>query len=106
MAGHRAYADHTFDAELFLQRRLDNLGGLHDLGAVFWIAAGKDNDHIRLVDIDDEITLPVREKPLQHFHRRNVRADRLADEEDRARLVRDEMQLLGTDVHVAGEDIV
>ena len=101
-----ADADHASDAELFLQSLLDLARGLHHLLPPVLRIHALDQNEVGFVDADDEIVLTVREQALQQLERRDVGIGRLPHEQDGARLVRDEVQLLGAHVNVAGQDVV
>ena len=64
------------------------------------------DDYVRLGDGEDEVPLPVGEEVLHDLERGDVAVLHLADEVDHAGHVGHEVQLLGADVHVAGQDVV
>ena len=102
----RADADHALDAKLVKQGLLDErCSARNDLGA-FRRGERLDDDDVGLVDAQDKVLLLIGEELLYRLDRGDIGSFHLAHEQDAARLVRDEMQLLRADIDVAGEDIV
>ena len=106
MAGIGADADHAADPQLLPKRVLHAVGSLANLLHVVRRLEGLDNDNVRLIDVQDEILLLVREKPSDHFHRGHIGIIHLANQQHDPGLVGDEVQLLGADIHVAGQNVI
>ena len=107
MARGGADADHAPEIELPAQFVLDLAGDLVNLGVVI-LRAGQllDQDQVRLVHAQDEILLPVGEHLGDRLQRGQIRSVDLTDQEHGAGNIRGEMQLLGADINVAGQDVV
>ena len=99
-------ADHGLDEQLGPERLLDGLGRLQKLCLLRAGGELLDDGDVRLVDGEDKVLLLVGEHAGQHVDGGHVGPADLPDEKDGARRVGDEMQLLGADIDVAGEDIV
>ena len=106
MARHGADADDGFDEKLGVERLLNRLCDLDELFALGVRLDLLDDRNVRLIDGQYEVLLSVGEHACHHVHGRNVGSSDLPDEEHRARHVCYEMQLLGTDVHIAGQNVV
>ena len=99
-------ADDGLDEQLGPERLLDGLRRLQKLA--LFRAGGDllDDGDIRLVDGQDKVLLLVREHTGKHVDGGNVRPAYLPDEEDGARRVGDEVQLLRADIDIARQNVV
>ena len=75
------------------------------LGAV-GVRQSLDEDNVRLVDVQHEVLLLIREEALYKLHRGNVGIFRLAHQQYNTRLIGNEVQLLCADINVARQDII
>ena len=106
VAGWGADADDRVDAQLPLHGLLDVLREAVDLPPLEVGVHLLDQHQVRLGDAQDKVVLAVREQILQHLDGADVGLVHLADQEHHSGHVSGEMQLLGADVNVAGEDVV
>ena len=106
MAGGGADADDGFDVlrladvahEIFRQ-------GTHLLGGVF-ARELLDDDDVRLAHGEHKVVLTIREAVLHMLQNGDVVPVELAHQQNGAGHVRGEVQLLGADIYVAGENVV
>ena len=106
MAGIGADADDGLDAQLFHQGLFNGLGGFQDLLRAVGGGQGLDHHDVRLVDVQHKILLLVHKQPLNQLHRGHIRVFHLPHQQHHPGLIGDKMQLLGPDIHVAGQDVV
>ena len=106
MLGHGADADDGLDEQLVAQGILH--GGGHLLQVLLAGSRGDLLDHgdVRLVDAQNEVLELIREHTAQHIHRRHIPVAHLPDQEHGPGGIGGEMQFLGPDVDVTGEDVV
>ena len=106
MAGRRADADDGFDVlrladvahEIFRQ-------SAHLLGGIL-ARELLDDDDVRLAHGEHKVVLTIREAVLHMLQNGDVVPVELAHQQNGAGHVRGEVQLLGADIHVAGENVV
>ena len=106
VVGRRADADDGLHQQLAPDGVFDVLGYGDDILRALLTGELLNDDDIRLAHRQDKIPLPVREEVLDNFQRRDVGTVQLADQIHGARHVGHKVQLLGPDIHVAGQDIV
>ena len=101
-----ADADDCLDQQLALDGVFDVLGHGDDVLGPLLARELLDDDDVGLAHGQDEVPLPVGEEVLDDLQRRHVGAVKLADQVYGAGHVRDEVQLLGAHIDVAGKDVV
>ena len=102
----RADAYNALDAKLLKQSLFDKCRCACNNLRAFCRGERLDDDDVGLIDAEDKILLLIGEELLYRLDCGDIGSFHLAHEQDAARLVRDEMQLLRADIDVAGEDIV
>ena len=106
MLGHGADADDGLDTQLAAQVLLHGGGNALQLFGGGGGGDLLDNGDIRLIDAQDEILELVGEHTAQHIHGGHIAMAHLTDQKHSTGGVGGEMQLLGTDVDITGQDIV
>ena len=106
VVGHGADTDDGLDPQFVFQ------GVLHGLCDLLQVLGGRpagdllDDRHVAFVDGQDEVLHLVREHSRQHIHGGNIAVTHLTDEEHRPGRVGGEVQLLGADVNITGQNVV
>ena len=107
MSGHSTYAHKCGAFAVHLQRVADLLSHLVQIVAVGIVGQLMDQGHIRLAHAEDEIILPVGEQALDHIHGHGLQTlVNGADNEYAPVDLHRHMQLLGTHINIADEDVV